>query len=155
MKKKTKRILIIVSIVVAVAILSVAFSLFLDAIKQRTYSTAKADCEKVLEQHRVQMEEMAIDCLTSENDGSWYFLDYYCSCYSDEGFVCFEIDSQGLMLGGQYWELVYTENGTFNGKTDGFLNKEAYGNNIMKAERLDEHWWFVWTDFDGTDLSDQ
>ena len=155
MKKKTKRILIIVSIVVAVAILSVAFSLFLDAIKQRTYSTAKADCEKVLEQHRVQMEELAVDSLKSKKDVSGEFRDFYYSCHQGEGTVSFEIDSQGLMLGGQYWELVYTENGTFNGKTDGFLNKEAYGNNIMKAERLDEHWWFVWTDFDGTDLSDQ
>lgn len=59
------------------------------------------------------------------------------------------------MLGGQYWELVYTKDGTLWGETDVYFNEEENGNNIVKAERLNGNWWYFWTDYDGTERSFQ
>ena len=96
------------------------------------------------------MEQIAVDSLKTNNSGD--FRDYFYSCYQEEGFVKFDIDAQGF-LGGQYWELVYTQDGTFYGEADSYLHEETEGNNIVRGEKINEHWWYLWTDYDGTDRS--
>ena len=98
------------------------------------------------------MEQIAVDSLLTNNSGD--FGDYFYSCYQEEGFVKFDIDSQGF-LGGQYWELVYTQDGTFYGETESYTHEETNGNNIVRAEKINEHWWCLWTDYDGTGRSYQ
>ena len=79
-------------------------------------------------------------------------LNKYNSSNIEEGFVSFDIDAQGF-LGGQYRELVYTKDGTFYYETDSYLYEETNGNNIVRAERINEHWWYLWNDYDGTEGS--
>ena len=98
------------------------------------------------------MEQIAVDSLKTNNSGD--FRDYFYSCYQEEGFVKFDIDAQGF-LGGQYWELVYTEDGTLYGESESYLYEETNGNNIVRAEKINEHWWYLWTDYDGTERSYQ
>ena len=141
-------------ILAVVATLLVGFALLLDAIKPKTYNTAKTECENILEKHRAQLEECALDALSKEQASFDQCLDYDYICYPEVGHVVFSIDAQG-MLGGQYWELVYTKDGTYFNQTETYRREESSGNNVIKAERLDDHWWYVWTDYDGTGRSDQ
>lgn len=39
------------------------------------------------------------------------------------------------MLGGQYWELVYSKDRTFYVESETYLHKEINGNNIVRAEK--------------------
>ncbi len=149
---KRKKTFFVSFICIAAAVLLIGFAALLHSLMPKTYSAAKKECERILEKQQVQMEELATDALKSEKNISGHFSSYYYSCYQDQRLVHFDIDAQG-MLGGQYWELVYTEDGEFYGEAEQYLYEETDGNNIVKAERLNEHWWFLWTDYDGTDRS--
>ncbi len=150
---KGKKVLVISAICIIVfVIITVGLGLFIKSIIPKTYSSAKKECENILANHQVQMEEIAIDSLKSKKNISGDFKEYFYSCYQEEGFVTFDIDAQG-MLGGQYWGLVYTQDGAYYSEKESFLYEEIRGNNIMKAERLNEHWWYLWTDYDGTNRS--
>ena len=144
---KGKKIVIISTI--CVLVIAVGFNFLINSILPKTFSSAKNECVKVLDKYQNQMEEIAVDTLKSGKNVSGDFKDYFYSCYFEERFVKFEIDSQGF-LGGQYWELVYTEDGTFYGETESYLHEETNGNNIVRAEKINEHWWYLWTDYDGT-----
>lgn len=147
MSKSGKTIIIISVFVIIFAIIIVGLGF---VIIPKTYSSAKIECEKVLDKYQIQMEQIAVDSLQTNNSSD--FKDYFYSCYQDEGFVIFDIDAQG-MLGGQYWDLVYTKDGTFYGESETYLYKETNGNNVVRAEKINEHWWYLWTDYDGTDRS--
>ena len=118
----------------------------------KTFSSAKNECVNVLEKHQTEMEQIAVDSLESSKNVSGHFKEYYYSCHIEEGFISFDIDAQGF-LGGQYCEFVYTKDGTFYGEADSYLHEETEGNNIVRAEKINEHWWYLWTDYDGTDRS--
>lgn len=149
------KILIILTAIclVLIALLSVGIVLLVNAIVPKTYSTAKVECVQVLDKYRDELEQIAMDALKSDQHTSGYFKEYYYA-EQDENLVQFDVDAQG-MLGGQYWGLVYTADGTYYGAVDSYLNKETNGNNIVRAERIDGHWWYIWTDYDGTDASYQ
>ena len=119
----------------------------------KTYSTARTACEKFLLDNRERIELLAKDAAASQVTESKTVLEhtYY---YGSDGYVYFSIGSQG-MLGGQYWELVYTPGGSFCGETETYAFREADGNNIVKAEKLADNWWYCWRDFDGTPKSEQ
>lgn len=153
--RKTKKI-IVISIICAVIIttLTITLGLFINSILPKTFSSAKKECEKVLDKYQIELEQIAVDSLQSSKNVSGHFEEYYYCCYVEEGLASFDIDAQGF-LGGQYWELVYTEDGTFYGETKSYLHKETNGNNIVRAERINEHWWYLWTDYDGTERSYQ
>lgn len=137
------------------AILVVCFGAIINAITPKTYSSAKIECEKVLNRYQSEMEQIVVDTLIAGNNITGEFKEYFYSCNIEGGFVSFDIDAQGFMLGGQYWELVYTQDGTLYSETKSYLYKEVAGNNIVKAEKLNEHWWYLWTDYDGTERSYQ
>ena len=100
------------------------------------------------------MEEISNDLLKSRKNEHGNFNEWFYICYPEENFVKFELDGQS-MLGGQYWDLVYTNDGTFYGETESYLYEETNGNNIVRAEKINEHWWYLWTDYDGTERSYQ
>ena len=154
MNKRKKIVLISLICIMVIAIITVIFGVFINSILPKTYSSAKKECEKVLDKYQAQMEEIAVDSLKSGKNVSGDFKEYFYSCHFEEGLVKFDIDAQG-MLGGQYWELVYTQDGTFYGESESYQYEETSGNNIMRAEKLDEHWWYLWTDYDGTERSYQ
>lgn len=149
-----KRKIIFVSAIclLVVSILIIALGIFINSIKPKTYSTAKIECEKILSKHQTEMEEISNNLLKSRTNGHGHYNEWFYIYYPEEKFVKFELDGQG-MLGGQYWDLVYTSDGTYYGEKESYLFEESDGNNIVKAERLDGHWWYVWTDYDGTDRS--
>ncbi len=112
--------------------------------KPKTFSTAEALCVKVLENHRQELEALAAQ------GTSGTFREY--AYHAEDGQVCFSIGSQG-MLGGQYWELIYTADGTYAGEITQFRYEEPDGNNIVRAKHLTGNWWYRWTDYDGTEKS--
>ncbi len=152
MSKGKKNLVISAIFIIVFAVITVGLWLSISSIMPKTYSSAKKECEKILDKHQVQMEETAVDSLKSGKSVSGDFKEYYYSCYIEEGLVSFDIDAQGF-LGGQYWELVYTQDGTFYDETESYLQKETNGNNIVRAEKINEHWWYLWTDYDGTQRS--
>lgn len=151
---KRKKLMICISCALAAVIVTAGVCLFVHSKKPKTYSTAKTECEKVLVKHGTELESLSAEVLETGNPASGYYDSYFYSCHQEDSFVTFEIDGQG-MLGGQYWSLVYTKDGTFYGETESYLYEQPDGNNIVKAERLDAHWWYLWTDYDGTERSYQ
>ena len=146
---------IIIKGAIGITIIAIVMALLIfliNSVTPKTYSSAKKECENILEKHQVQMEDIAVDSLKSKTDVSGHYLEYYYSRYQKENNVKFDIDGQG-MLGGQYWALVYTQDGNLWGENERYLYEEIDGNNIVKAEKLNDHWWFFWTDYDGTDRS--
>ena len=125
---------------------TVGFLFLRESRKPKTFSSAEAICVKVLEKHRQEMEALASE------KGSGTFRDF--SYHSDPQGKCvsFSIGGQG-MLGGQYWDLVYTADGTYNGETESYLFEEPEGNNICRAKRITGNWWYCWMDYDGTEKS--
>lgn len=150
-----KRSIIILSTCICVIIaLLIGLAFLIHASKPKTFSTAKSVCQKILDKNHAQMEEIAIDALKSQKDASGHYKEYYYSCHQKERTVRFDIDAQG-MLGGQYWCLIYSENGTLYGENEKYLCEESSGNNIIRAEKITEHWWYLWEDYDGTEKSYQ
>lgn len=152
--KKRKKIFVFVICLSVVAVLTIALGIFINSIKLKTYSTAKIECEKVLSKYQTEMEEISNGLLKSRNNERGNFNEWFYICYPEENFVKFEFDGQS-MLGGQYWDLVYTNDGTFYGETESYLYEETNGNNIVRAEKINEHCWYLWTDYDGTERSYQ
>lgn len=151
---KSKKILLISLGAIAVFALVVAGLWFLlRTTAPKTYSTAKEECENFLNRYQAEMEQIATEALQSEQECSGEFRKHFYRSYKD-GYVSFDIDAQG-MLGGQYWELVYTKDGKFGTETETFLHTEPNGNNIVRAEKINDHWWYHWTDYDGTKRSYQ
>lgn len=151
--KKAKKILVISLIfILVIAGITVALGLFINSIRPKTYTSAKKECQKILAKYQIQMEDIASNALELKTNTSGVFEKYSYFSNKKEGFVTFDIDAQG-MLGGQYWELVYTQDGILYGDTESYLYEEPRGNNIVRAEKLDDHWWYLWTDYDGTEKS--
>ena len=140
-RKKVVRSIILASIIIGLVFI-------VNSITPKTYTSTKKECEKILKRYQVEMEQIAIASLKLDKRTSGNFKEYFYSC-DQEGFVQFDIGEQG-MLGGQYWALVYTQDGKFHDETDSYIYEEVDGNNIWKAEKLNEHWWFLWIDYDGT-----
>ena len=152
---KGKKILVISALCIIVfAVITVGLYFLINSILPKTFSSAKNECVNVLDKHQTEMEQIAVDSLESSKNVSGHFKEYYYSCHIEEGFVSFDIDAQGF-LGGQYWELVYTKDGTFYGENESYLHEETNGNNIIRAEKINGHWWYLWTDYDGTERSYQ
>ena len=125
----------------------------------KTYSSAKKQCVRLLRWYKGDMERAAEWTYTQTPTGSNYTSGkcrgmYYVRYLSDQT-VRFDVGGQG-MLGGQHWHLVYTPDGTLYGQDEVYEYRETDGgNNITKAEKIDENWWFLWVDFDGTKYSDE
>ncbi len=144
-----KRLITAASIV---AVLIVGLLCLNSLLAPKTYSTARATCERFLKKNYEDMQEIAVELLRDGEDAWGHYKDRYCGYIPEWNAVKFEIDGQG-MLGGQYWDLIYTADGVLFGESEEYFDEESDGNNIYKAERLDEHWWYFWTDYDGTDRS--
>lgn len=137
------------------------FFILRTSLKPNTYSTAETACIKVLDKHRAELDKFAAKLLAEtppsqagEYPNSAYdtFKQYSCHVTNRHEAV-FSVDSQG-MLGGQYWSLVYTDNGLYRGETETYF--EVWdGNNIIKAKHIDGNWWYLWEDYDASEYSDQ
>ena len=65
-----------------------------------------------------------------------------------DGCVIFDLDAQG-MLGGQYWSVIYTPDGIYKEQSQKYSWYEENGNNVVIAEKVKDHWFFLWEDYDG------
>lgn len=151
MKKKTGTILLVSGLVISFLLLLCGLILR-KSLKPKTYSAAKAECVDFLEDNQKELEQIASELLEEGKGGSGYYQNRYYCFTTENGYVKFDVDAQG-MLGGQYWELVYTRSGRYYGNNETYLYQEEKGNNIVRGEHLGGHWWYRWTDYDGTDLS--
>lgn len=151
MKRKTTTALIISG--VALIIIAVIFYV-IQAIIPMNYESAKKKTENFLCSNIEELEKIAIQSMESKSSTEKEYKKADSIYYdSVENTVVFETDSQG-MLGGQFWSLIYTENGTFRGESKQYIYKEENGNNIIIAEHLQGNWFFYWIDYDGReDLS--
>ena len=148
-----KKRIIIAAVIIVVLLIGMLF--LIKAIIPHNYGTAKKECERFLKKNYDAMEEIAVNCLNEGKESTVYYKGRYKehSYWYEDGFVRFYIGGQG-MLGGQCWDLIYTKDGIFHGESEKYLYEETDGgNNIFRAEKLDEHWWFLWSDYDGTDRS--
>ena len=141
-------------IILLMTVLAACIS-FSSCFGENTYSSAKKESRHILEKNQIQMQEFAVSALNSKADQSGYFNEYYYYCKQEQGIVKFDIGAQGIMLGGQYWSLVYTESGLLYGEAKAYYFEEEDGNNIIRAEIIKENWWFLWIDYDGTEKSQQ
>jgi|GEM_PF-1058458 len=145
----------IIGLLIAAAVLMLGIGLCDSCISRDVYA-AERQCRRVLFFCGDGMERTARNVLENKTVHADHFtgkyMGYDWSCYPDSGVVCFGIGSQG-MLGGQYWDLVYSADGTLFGSEDVYVYTEPEGNNIIKALRLRDNWWFRWTDYDGTKMS--
>lgn len=142
--KKSRILSLFIALVLCLSFTSCLFG--------KTYSSALEECTQVLSEYQAEMEEIALKALASSEYGSGNFKDYSYYLSHDQNSVTFSIGAQG-MLGGQYWDLVYTKHGYLYNESETFYLEEEDGNNIIRAEKLNEHWWFLWEDYDGTDMS--
>lgn len=153
MKKKHFVLIVILAAVIAFG------AWILDSAVPETYSSAKKQCVRLLRWYKGDMERAAEWSYTRTPNGSNYTSGecrgmYYVR-YSGENTVRFDVDGQG-MLGGQCWHLIYTPDGTLYGQSEVYEFRESDGgNNISRAEKLDDNWWYLWVDYDGTHLSDE
>ncbi len=144
-----------------IAILVGGFFILKNVLEPKTYSDAKIECIKVLNKNRTGLNEFAEKLLTEtphsmagEYPKSPYdsFKGYSCHV-TDRHDAVFSVGSQG-MLGGQYWSLMYTADGTYRDQPETYY--EVWdGNNIIKAEHIDGNWWYLWEDYDATEYSNQ
>lgn len=152
--KKSK---LIIGIIAVIAVISIV-CIFVVSNLPKNYSSALKLCTRVLSRNKEEMELISQNVLNSELTSSNYshgqYKDYSYTMMDNREFVCFDIGAQG-MLGGQTWALIYCPNGEYFGESETYYYKEIDGgNNIHRAERIDEHWWFLWVDYDGTELSE-
>lgn len=151
MSSRAKGIIISILALAVIAGTILGVLRLVDALKKETYSSAKIECEKFLKKYRVDLERIAQDTLSADIDFSDEYKGHSYHKDVQTGCVQFRMDSQG-MLGGQYWYLVYTGDGTYYGQTDEYFEKWD-SNNVTKAEHLEGNWWFLWQDYDDTDLT--
>lgn len=149
--KNTKKLILILSSLVVVSVTVLVIILSNQPI---SYSSAKSRCTDILNTHQDYMKSISLELLEGASDETTFgkYNNYPYFLYLEDEFVKFEIDGQGF-LGGQYWELRYCKNGTLYGEEKTYTNKD--GNNIIKAEKINDNWWFYWIDYDGTELSDK
>ena len=101
-----KKVLIPVVVLLLVALLSG----FLYANRTRNFESAQRECRRILSLHQSDLEAAAQEALTESSCSTGQCCGYYFSINKESGVVRFEIDGQG-MLGGQYWDLVYSADG--------------------------------------------
>ena len=150
MSSRVKGFLIsVIAIAVIILTIHAAFR-FVKLFERETYSSAKKECVEYLGRNRSQLEEIALAAL---QDDSRELGKFACSVDLEKGLVKFSVDAQG-MLGGQYWDLVYTRSGLYENQSESYYS--VFDESIVtKGEKLDDHWWYIWTDYDCTELSEK
>ena len=118
--------------------------------EEKGYEEIKAEAVSLLEQNQMEMERIAADTIENSVDPESEAVEgvAYIKYDKENGYVVFAIDAQG-MLGGQYWSLVYTPNGTYNDQPLKYTWDEESGNNRIIAEKIADNWFFLWEDYDG------
>ena len=150
-----------IAILSGIIVLIGGFFILKIMLQPETYTSAKSDCVKVLNKNRAELDEFAKKLLaeTPQSLAGEYpktpytsFKNYNCHVTNHHDAV-FNIGSQG-MLGGQYWSLMYTADGTYRGQAETYY--EIWDdNNIIKAEHIYGNWWYLWEDYDATERSEQ
>lgn len=148
-----KKNLLFVAGICLTAVLLVCWFTQQDARRSKTYSSAKILCEDYLRQHGEALEEIAVKLAESEKEGSGYYRNRYYEFVRNDKIIRFDVDGQGLS-GGQHWELVYAVDGTLYGNTGSFRNQKPGKDNVVKGEPLGGNWWYLWTDYDDTELTE-
>lgn len=129
---------------------------------RKSYEQAKAETVVYLDKHRTDLFELAGGILLRKSAEEASYGNMLSISYDENAcgsFVTFDIDAQG-MLGGQYWGLYYSPDDLFDlsdppedrwtrPDEDRCYWQEEDGNNFFAMERLDDHWFFYYHDFDG------
>lgn len=152
MSSKVKGILISIIAILVIVVVVVGLFRLIDFLSWETYSSAKKECVEYLEKNRSLLEDVVLAALQDglEEHGDSRF-DY--SVDLEKGLVKFSVDAQG-MLGGQYWDLVYTRSGLYENRSESYYS--VFDESIVtKGEKLDDHWWYIWNDYDLTELSEK
>lgn len=128
------------------------------SIGRKDYGAAKADCIEFFQNNQESLthtfEKAAVlrtgESVTYQNHTISSVVKGY-----NKRYALLEYDAQG-MLGGQYWGIYYSSDNSFcdeYGTTvfdeDRRYYKEADGNNFFATERITEHYFFFYQDYDG------
>jgi hypothetical protein len=131
--------------------------------KLLNYNAAKADILKLYNQKKEELQkvaETAIENNSAKDIKIPYVSHISLNEFSGNAVVCFDIDLQGIMLGGQYWGIYYSPNDTpcfeYGQKFEDYeivsgiyIWRELSGNNIYATERISPNWFFWYMDYDG------
>ena len=70
------------------------------------------------------------------------------SRYEEQPYVIFTLKKLGL-VDNRYWELIYSSDGELYGASGEYSDEieSEDGKVTFRAEQLDEHWWYYWTEY--------
>lgn len=145
--------LIIIIFIVGISILSVCFSLMDNNL---SYDDAKSNCEKFLNSNKRKLNMIVKEVIKSKSKevNEEYKIDgvRYISYDIEKGYITFDMDGQGF-LGGQTWGLIYSTSNRYANEKELYIydqnQKTTSGNNVFIREKIKDHWFFYYDDYDG------
>ena len=139
-------------IILIVIIVLITFVLVILLFKDHTYTNAKNEVEKYLDNNVEELTEIALTILKSKETQGINFKGisnlYYGVNKNNEEYVDFHVNAQGF-LGGQYWGLYYMPNNKYLGEDTLYIWQETNGNNVIVCKKLRDNWFFYYIDYDG------
>lgn len=125
------------------------------------YTSSKKETVKFLRTNKKQLEAISNELYKNKNLKSKPYKNIRYSTYHDDSdfffskkakYIQFDMDAQGF-LGGQYYGLIYSKDKNIYDDKDLFIydeNKETgKGNNIFIRQKIVNHWYFYYNDYDG------
>lgn len=127
------------------------------SIVRKDYKAAKANCIVFFQNNKENLLRAFGEVAVLRKGESVTYQNYIISSVVKgyKQYAVLEYGAQG-MLGGQYWGIYYSADNSFcdeYGTTvfgeDHKYYKEAEGNNFFETERIMEHYFFFYQDYDG------
>lgn len=157
--KKPKKLIIVLCFPFILISIIIVYLLILHKMllpHYKTYNTIKNECIDFLENNIYNLTKLSEEYISNSNMENVDYLNvksiYYGKTKLNEEYIKFHIDSQGL-LGGQYWGLYYIPENKYLGHLDIYIYDESQdngiGNNIFIVQKLQDHWFFYYEDYDG------
>lgn len=145
---------------ILILMLSLICMFAISACGNKNFDKAKKETIKYTQKHFEKIKEVAEEVMSKEsayNVSCGKFENVMYDKLDDYEFIQFEYDAQG-MLGGQYWGIYYSSDNKpyFEGGEDvevteyenGWVYFDQQGNNSYYTERIENGWFFWYTDYD-------
>lgn len=139
--------------IVGIIVLSACFSLMDNSL---SYNDAKSNCKKFFNSNKSGLNMIVKKVINSKSEkvNEEYKIDgiRYISYDIEKGYITFDMDGQGF-LGGQYWGLIYSISNRYENEEELYIydqnQKTTSGNNVFIREKIQDHWFFYYDDYDG------
>lgn len=151
-----KKTIAILALLLAVLL---AFFLCARGDGRKSYDKAQTEAAQFLERNQSGLTALTEEILEQGSADGVSFPNVESIVYHEGEagrFISFQLGSQG-MLGGQYWGLSYSVDDRFDTTYTPWTDlgggrayyRQGSGNNFSAIQRLEEHWFFYYDDYDG------